>query len=124
MTQNVTSRQRKAIEALLFTPTITAASETVGVTRNTIYRWLRDPTFASELQRVQSDRFAQTTRAAVDAMTSAIDTLKNIAGDAKAPAGARVSASRAILECAARLTEIAALNERLSKLEELLEERR
>jgi hypothetical protein len=49
------AQQVKAIERLLAGDTVTAAAESVGVDRSTLYRWLQDAAFIAELNRQRRD---------------------------------------------------------------------
>ena len=117
----LTLRQKRGIEALLTEKSIRAAASSAGVSRQTLYKWLASPHFANALTRAQSEILGQVTRGLVEQSTIATDVLVEVAMNAQAPANARVSAARAVLELAARLTELTALADRLARLEQQLE---
>ena len=45
MLENVTPKKRRAVEALLTNPDVTQAAKAAGVSRNTLYRWMKEPDF-------------------------------------------------------------------------------
>jgi transposase-like protein len=69
MSDSVTARQRRAIEALVAGATVTAAAETAGVSRQTVYAWMRQGDFAEALDNAG----AEVRRAAVRRLTAALD---------------------------------------------------
>ena len=55
---DLSDKQRLAIDHLLSGETITATTEAVSVSRQTVHEWKRDPVFAHELATGQADRQA------------------------------------------------------------------
>ena len=117
---DLSARQRKFVTAMLTSPTIGGAAEAAGVTERTAYRYLNDPAVKTALSSALDDALSQATTRAVAAMTEALSTLEAIHSDADAPAGARVSAARAILDAGPRLREALDLAERVATLEEVM----
>jgi len=59
MTRNVTDpvltpKQRKAVEALLLTGDVSAAAKAAGVSRESLYRWLRQPLFLAAVREAEA----------------------------------------------------------------------
>ena len=48
-------RQRQAIPFVASLPTITAASRAARVSQRTLHRWMNDPVFRDEVERVRTD---------------------------------------------------------------------
>jgi len=113
----LTPRQRRFCAALLTAPSIEAAAEAAGIARRTAFNYLKLAHVKAEVRRLSDDTMKQAARRAVAAMGAALATLEEIHADAEAPAGARVSAARAILENAARLSGDIDVIERLEALE-------
>ena len=57
--QTLTTKQRKALEALLLTGEPTAAATAAGVHRDTIYRWLKQPVFRDASGRPRHRRLTR-----------------------------------------------------------------
>jgi transposase len=55
MGKNVTPKQRIALEVLLTGTTVKDAADRAGVSRKTVYRWLKDPTFRATLDAATKD---------------------------------------------------------------------
>ena len=116
----LTGKQADFIEALLTTRTIEEAANQSGISRRTAYRYLQSQHVRDKVASLQTDGLQSVLHEAVGAMGLAVTTLREIAGDGKAPYGARVSASRALLEVGLRLKELLDLGERLATLEEAM----
>lgn len=111
----------KLIAALLCSPTMDAAAEAAGISRTTLYERRRDPEFAKKLKEAQAVALADTARFLQHSTGTAAAVLLDIAEDCREGAQVRVSAAKAILEQAARFTEIVAFEERLEALERMAE---
>ena len=120
-------KREQAIAALLAAPTLAEAAAQAGVSEVTIRRWLKQPEFAERFKNAREDVLKGITTRLRNAAAKAVTTLENVAGDAAQPGGARVSASRAILDMNYKAHELEDLADRLSELERsanLLSERR
>lgn len=112
------SRKREmAILALLTAPTVTAAAVQVGVGVATLMRWLREPEFAQAYHEAQCEVTAQAMAQLSRTCTDAVATLQNVMGDIGAPAAARVTAARAVLDFALRAVVIEDIATRLVEVE-------
>ncbi|NLX42137.1 MAG: hypothetical protein GXY79_01510 [Chloroflexi bacterium] len=118
----LTTAQRRFIASLMGARSVRDAAKKAKISERTAYRYLRDPAVKTALRELLDEAEGQAVRLAVDAMTEAIKTLSTIHKNPKAPTGARVSAARAILECAPRLREALDLAERVTELEQNLGE--
>jgi phage terminase small subunit len=118
MDATLTRRQEAFLAALLSCPTIAHAARTAGIAEVTAGRWLKDPSF-QEAYRTARRHVVQHAVARVQQATStAVGTLEAIMQDAAAPASARVSAAKAVLETAIKGVEIEDLEARITALEE------
>lgn len=114
---DLTPRQRRFVTAMLTARTIAEAAAAVGVTERTGLRYLSLPDVKAALAAALDDALGQVARLAVAAMTEALETLESIHQDANAPAGARVSAARAVFEGGPKLREARVLADRMSEIE-------
>jgi hypothetical protein len=111
--------QEAAILALLTEPTIEAAARKTGVARTTLLRWLQVPDFQAahrEARRAVMDRAIGILQAATGEAVSALRAAL------KAEGAERVSAARAIWDFSFRSRELLDLEERLSALEQRVNE--
>ncbi len=95
-------RQLRALDALMASPTIAAASHLCAVSERTLRRWLQEPGFAAAYRAARLELHEQTSARLQGVAADAVDVLHGIATDAGEPAATRVSAARAILSFATR----------------------
>ena len=117
--EKLSRKQELAIAALLTCSAITDAAKQCGIGEVTLHRWLKDATFQATYRDarrvVVQHAIAQVQRATGEA----VETLRSVMQDAEAPASARVSAAKAILETALKGIEIDDLEVRIVALEAL-----
>lgn len=119
--ENLPANSEKILAALLSEPTIKAAAAKARVSEATVYRALRVEEFA-RLYRESRREVTQHTVMRLQARSSeAAEILFRIAQDKKAPASARVSACRVIIEQAFDGTKTTELIERVDELQKAIE---
>jgi transposase-like protein len=69
MSDSVTPKQRRAIEALVIGSSVTAAAKAAGVTRQTVHTWMRQVGFAEALEAAE----AEVRRTAVRRLTATLE---------------------------------------------------
>lgn len=122
-------RKQKAIEALISEHTVSDAAKKIGVSEPTLYRWMRDDAFRSELRAAQREVWAALTRKLTSSGVRAIETLHEIAGGKPSanlplmayPPAARVAAAKAILAGIFKFIVAGDVEERLERLEQQAE---
>jgi transposase-like protein len=115
----LTHKQRQAIPALLASGTVTAAAEAAGISRETLYRWLRtDAQFRAELHAAEALALAETTRRLVALSGHALTTITGVMLDATEPGAIRLRAADVILQRLLQLRELVTLEDRITALEE------
>ena len=97
-TAELTPRQEEAIAALLTGASVQAAARSVQIGRTTLYRWLKDETFLTAYQEARRQTMAWVPGRLQRLVGKAVHTLEHILDDPEAPAPARVSAARTVLE--------------------------
>jgi molybdenum-dependent DNA-binding transcriptional regulator ModE len=108
------------LAALLSEPSVAKAAKAAKVSESTAWRTLRDPAFQTDYRAARRDAVEHAiTRLQSDAADAA-RVLREVANDKKAPASARVSAAKTILEQAMKGVELQDVIERLDKLEGLI----
>jgi hypothetical protein len=111
-------KQVAAIPALLAQRTIAAAAHQVGVGERTLLRWLQeDSTFQTAYREARRAVVQQAITQVQRATGEAVETLRSVMQDAEAPASAKVSAAKAILETAVKGVELEDLAARIAALE-------
>jgi hypothetical protein len=115
--EKLSRRQDLAIASLLTCPTVLEAATLSGVAEITLYRWLKLEDFQAAYREARRAVVAQAIHSMQQACGEAVETLRTIMTDAGAPASARVSASKAVLEIVARAEEIEQLDARIRAME-------
>lgn len=119
----MTSRQKKALAALLSAPTIRAAALAAGVNYSTLRRWIAEDV---DFRRAYSEEMAVLVENAANqarqGMTEAVSVLRAIVRDEDAPQTNRLAAAKVIIESGSRLIEMQSYEARITELERLLME--
>lgn len=123
-TDTLSGPQRKALEALLEGLSGPEAAERAGVGRNTVWRWLQEPLFVSELRRAEEYQLGEITRALGAAGAGAVATLIALKDDGLTPPAVRVRAASDLLGRLLPLRELVTLEARIAAIEAALEESR
>jgi len=122
--QKLSRKKESAIAALISLPTIGDAAKSVGVGEKTLFRWLKLPYFQEAYRKARKEIVTQAIAQIQNSLSDAVKTLSDIMKDSGAPASARVTAARSIIDTAIKAVEIEDLEFRLSALEELIKERK
>lgn len=99
---------------------IDKAAKSIGVTRNTLYRYMKDPLFDKELRAAKRQMVNRAIMRLQQSCGDATRALAQICRDKDAPASARVAAAREILGNALKAIEIEEIEDRLEALEKRL----
>lgn len=118
MTKNMTPKKRRAVEALLTCPNITAAALKAGVSRETMYRYLHDAEVQAALDQAAQDSLASLSLVLVELGTQAANTLREALGnDTGYPIAARIRAADIVLSRILQLRELVDFDRRITELE-------
>lgn len=118
------AKQRRVIELLAQGATRREAAKASGISERTLYRWLNDPTFAQELERVERELWQATLAGLKSGIRRSLDYLISVLNDEKADKRDRLQAARTLMQTALRVIEAVELGElraRVEALEKLLE---
>ncbi len=113
----LTAKQRKAVEALLATGEVSEAASTVGISRETLHRWLRDPPFVEAVRAAEAQALDDLSRMLVRLGRTAAGTLAKAMSDAATTVATKVRAADATLGRLLQLRELATLEARVAELE-------
>ena len=117
MSENLTPRKRKAIAALLTTCDTTQAAQVAGVSRVTIYKWMRDQAFKDALKAGAAEALESLSRSLVTLGDKAVKALGAALDDTAAGASVKVRAADVILSRLLQLKELIDLESRVTELE-------
>jgi len=116
-TTELTSKQRRAVEALLTTGEVSGAADAAKVSRDTVYRWLKQPVFAAAVREAEMRALDDLSRVLVRLGRTAAGTLAKAMTDPETAAATRVRAADATLSRLLQLRELATLEARVQALE-------
>jgi hypothetical protein len=116
------SRNReKAIAGLILKSSILQAAQYAGIGERTLLRWLKDDDFKNAFREARY-HFVQHALTQIQGATKdAVQVLKKIANNKKAPDSVRVRAASVILSYAVKSIEIINLEARITDLERLIQ---
>ena len=114
----ISKKQEAAIVALLNEPTIPKAAASANVASRTLYRWMRDPTFARAYRKSRREAFGQATAMTQKYAVVAVSTLVRLMTDTISPAHVRVTAAVALLRFGHDGIELDDLAGRVEQLEQ------
>jgi len=118
MSANVTSKQRRAIEALVTTGQVTDAADAAQVARRTVYRWLRQDAFRGALDEAEAEAVAEVSRSLLALGRDAVDTIGETMRDPEVSPTVRVRAADIVFGRMVRLRELTELENRVQALED------
>lgn len=116
----ISTKQRKAIAALLTERTLSAAAKSAGIGERTLYTWLSDETFRAELRQAESELLDNAVRRLASGQGAALDTLERLIKSAKNESTRRQS-SVDWLNLFLRFHDVKNIDERLSALEKAVQ---
>jgi transposase-like protein len=114
----LTGRQQNAVAALLATGEVSAAAREVGVSRETLHRWLRQPHFLEAVRAAEAEALDELSRLLVRLGRTAVATIAKAMSDPGTPPATRVRAADAALGRLLQLRELAQLEARVQSLEQ------
>ncbi|HEX7312314.1 MAG TPA: hypothetical protein VF297_00085 [Pyrinomonadaceae bacterium] len=120
-TEKLPGKQERALAALLNNPTVRDAAAEAKVLEATLYRYMREATFAERLKEVRRGAVEHLTARLQAKASAAAKVLSEVAEDETKPASVRVSAAKAVIEYTLKAFELGDLDERLKALEQALE---
>ena len=123
--RNLSTKQHRAISALLCTKSVGEAAAATGLGERTITRWLAQSDFRAELTAAEGDLIDVATRRLLQLQGGALDTLEALLVDdgSDVSAGVRLRAAQVALDHLLKLREMRDIEQRLQALEAATAER-
>lgn len=112
----LSTNQKKALAAILGSPSLVAAAEVSKLSDRTLRRYLSDPVFRAALAAAESDAIDQATRRLLQLTDRAIDTFDRVLSDPAAREGSQLRAAAMVVDNLIRLRDLA-IEKRISELE-------
>ena len=110
-------KKEEAIVALLSYRSIDEAAHAVGISSNTLLRWLKDPEFDAAYREARRAAFSQSIARLQQMSGAAAATLGKVMVDPNTPPSTKVRAADSILDHAAKAIELEDIEARLAALE-------
>ena len=110
-------KKEQAIAALLSRRNAEEAARAVGISANTLLRWIKDPEFDAAYQEARRTAFSQSIALLQDASGAAVKTVLKIMLDSNVSAGTRLRAAEVVLGQGAKAFEMEGIEARVAQLE-------
>ena len=110
-------KQEEAIAALLTQRNIDEAAKSIGISPNTLLKWMKQPEFLTAYREARRDAYRQAIARLQQGTSAAATTLLKTMIDPSTPASVKVRAAEAIFNHAAKAIEIEDIDARVSALE-------
>ena len=107
----------KLIETMLLYGGVSGAAQTLGLSRNAVYKRLQDDSFRQRYDQMQGRVLSTAASTMAAGLCEAVDALLSVIRDEKAATTVRVSAADALLRHCNRYVETATVLRRLDALE-------
>lgn len=121
----MTAKQVAFLQSMLEQSTISKAAEAAGISRETAYRYLKDPSFQAELSKRQGECINNTVRFLQGKLAFCSETLIQIVENPEAADQVKINAINAVFaNCKAMIEAAANIEalERLARIEKQMEE--
>ena len=119
-----TRHREKAMVALLSHSTVAEAASHAQINERTLRRWMKQEAFNADYRTARQKLVRHALGEIQAASSTAVATLQAVMPDADAPAHARVSAARTVLELGLKATMLEDFDQRMAALEAALTPRR
>jgi molybdenum-dependent DNA-binding transcriptional regulator ModE len=116
-------KAEKVLTALLHHGAVRSAAKDAGVSEATVFRYLQDAEFQRRYRQARADVVDAAIALMQRLCSNAVTTLDAVMHDAEAPASARVSAARTILEQSIGGVELTELRQEIEEIKQMLAER-
>jgi hypothetical protein len=116
--EKLSRKQDQVITALVTCASIPEAAAQCGLADVTLRRWLKQEPFQAAYREARRAVVQHAITQVQRATGEAVETLRSVMQDTEAPASARVSAAKTILDTAVKAVELEDLEARITALEE------
>jgi hypothetical protein len=114
------AKQELALRAVISHPTLKDAAHAAGVSETTLWRYMQDAQFSRRLRDARREAVNHAVVRLQGASSAAVTVLHDLMMKADAPAAARITAARIILDYSIRVVEIDELRRQVEELGEFI----
>ena len=111
-------RQQSILPTVALSPSVSEAARTAGVSESTLYRWMEDPAFREELDRMRQEAAHLARSQIMGLLPRAVEVLAELLNHPDA--ALRLRAARDILSIAHRSVELQKLQSDIRQMRDLL----
>lgn len=122
MADQITTLQQRAITTLIEIGSAEEAAQLIGVSRQTIDRWLNETAFHSKLRQEQQRTATNLAIRLNSGVECAVAVIEGIMNDPATPVHLRLHATDIYLTNASKLFDMSSLEEQTARLDKLIEE--
>lgn len=115
---NLSTRQKKLIEALITERKPIEAMEKAGISQSTYYRWRSDPVFVQALHKAESAGMNEASRRLIAGSDKLITKLETMLDNKKLPDAIMLRVIQIYADLLFKFRETGTLEERISRLEQ------
>jgi transposase-like protein len=114
---SLSPRKRRAVLALVEHGSVVRAADEVGISRQALHRWIKEPEFSQALREASSNMVEQASRRLTHLMLRAVDALEFVLKSSTSNTREKLRAAELILSHGVRLRELSELESRIVELE-------
>jgi hypothetical protein len=114
------AKQELALQAVISHPTLKEAALAAGVSESTLWRYMQDEQFSRKLREARREAVNHAVIRLQRASGDAVTVLRDLMMKEDAPASARITAARTVLDYSIRVVEMDELRTRVEELEEFI----
>ena len=111
-------KKEEAIVALLLQRNVDEAAKSIGISTQTLVRWMKLPEFQIAYREARRAAYGQSIARLQQATTAAVSTLLKVMVDTNSPASTRVRAADSVLNHATKAMENEDIDARVAALEQ------
>jgi hypothetical protein len=116
----LTAKQELALSAVIAHRSLKEAAEAAGISETTLWRYMKDEAFSRRLSDARRDAVNHAAIRLQQASSDAVSVLHELMTKTDAPASARTTAARTVLDYSFRVVEMGEMKRRIRELEEFL----
>lgn len=110
-------KREEFLSALIENPTVTKAYKSIGISRNTAYKFLNDETFQADLLKLKTNAMNEAVTYLQGKLTRCSEVLMDIVNDPEASAQVRINAINSVFLNCRTMTESVDILMRIVELE-------
>jgi NADPH-dependent ferric siderophore reductase len=116
-TDKLPTKKRRAIAALLVTPSVKSAAQVAEISERTLHRWLKDTGFQAALAEAEAEAVAQAARQMAGGANEAVIALRQVLRNPAATPREKIAAASAYLSHLPKIRLLGSIEQALERLQ-------